>query len=177
MKEFIKKYWLSAFAFLVGVVLTWFVFSMQKPEIVEVEVIKEIPVEKKVYVEKEVIVSEPKVAEEVVEKEIQTVDYVKKDISNWFDEYDTNKVRANETYTDKIIKVSGEVQSIGEKTFSDGYSVSIVDSGTWSLYSVSCYIDNREVIMELNEGDKITVQGSASEWFLGVSLKDCVVIQ
>ena len=134
---------------------------------------EKVVVSKPSVVKKEVVVEEEK---EVVVEEKKEVPVVEKDIDEWFDEYDSNEVLAESKYTGNKYRVTGKIGTIDSQFWGDGYYFS-VRGNDFSFYNVTCYMDDEAVIMSLKEGDKVTIQGTANDWIMGISFSDCVIVK
>lgn len=86
------------------------------------------------------------------------IQYEKVDLQAMLDELDTNALRAEETYQDKHIEITGEIISFD----SDGKYISIVPCGgsVWSEW-VHCSIDptHKAFLLEKAVGDVVTIKG------------------
>lgn len=90
------------------------------------------------------------------------------------DAYETNEVKADALYDGKTIRLSGAVEAIGKDLLDDVY---ITFAGEeFSITSVQCYFsDDAQIqqVMELQEGDSVTVVGVCDGYFVNVSVKNC----
>ena len=86
------------------------------------------------------------------------IQYEQVDLQVMLDELNTNALRAEETYQDKYIEITGEIISFD----SDGKYISIVPCGgsVWSEW-VKCSIDpaHKAFLLEKNVGDVVTIRG------------------
>lgn len=114
------------------------------------------PSQKEPVVEKPVI-EEPIKEEPVVEK--PTIHYQSVTVKQLFDELEANALRAEKTYQDAYVAVTGKLSTID----SDGSYITIIASNDeWGLEWVQCYITDdsqMDKIINFNKGDKITVYG------------------
>ena len=85
-----------------------------------------------------------------------------------------NALRAEETYQDKYIEITGEIKSFD----SDGKYISIVphDAPAGIFDSVMCYLTDpahKTFLLEKNVGDVVTIKGKVSSIgeVLGYSIK------
>lgn len=89
--------------------------------------------------------------------------------------YETNEVKADALYDGKKLRISGTVESIGKDILDDVY---ITFAGEeFSITSVQCYFsDDAQIqqVMELQEGDSVTVVGVCDGYFMNVCVNDCV---
>lgn len=89
-------------------------------------------------------------------------------------EYASNELRANKTYEDKLIQVTGVIKSIGEDILGDPY-VSIGQGP--ALSSVQCFFDKSDIdrLTSLQPGQNITITGRCSGKMMNVLVKDCTL--
>lgn len=84
--------------------------------------------------------------------------YEKVDLRAMLDELDKNALRAEETYQDMYVEITGEIISFD----SDGKYISIVPCGgsVWSEW-VRCSISatHKAFLLEKNVGDAVTIRG------------------
>ena len=86
------------------------------------------------------------------------IQYEQVDLQVMLDELNTNALRAEETYQDKYIEITGEIISFD----SDGKYISIVPCGGSVLSEwVHCSVDktHKAFLLEKNEGDVVTIRG------------------
>lgn len=86
------------------------------------------------------------------------IQYEKVNLQVMLDELETNALRAEETYQDMYVEITGEIISFD----SDGKYISIVPCGGSVLSSwVQCYIDqsHKAFLLEKNVGDVVTIRG------------------
>ena len=114
------------------------------------------PSQKEPVVEKPVI-EEPIKEEPIVEK--PTIHYQSVTVKQLFDELEANALRAEKTYQDAYVAVTGKLSTID----CDGSYITIIASNDeWGLEWVQCYITDdsqMDKIINFNKGDKITVYG------------------
>ena len=129
---------------------------------------KEPVVEKPVI--EESIKEEPIKEEPIVEK--PTIHYQSVTVKQLFDELEANALRAEKTYQDAYVAVTGKLSTID----SDGSYITIIASNDeWGLEWIQCYITDdsqMDKIINFNKGDKITVYGQITSIgeILGYSL-------
>lgn len=89
--------------------------------------------------------------------------------------YEANEVKGDALYEGKTMRLSGTVGSIGKDIMEDVY---ITFAGEdFAITSVQCYFSDEaqiEKVMELQEGDAITLVGVCDGKFANVLIKDCV---
>ncbi len=100
--------------------------------------------------------------------------------SELFKVYDENIVKADEYYTGKYLKVTGEIASIHYSDYS-GYWIELQANGIFS--SISCYfIDQPETkkLIDYNEGTYIEIYGKCSGingLFDTLSMNNCILME
>lgn len=85
------------------------------------------------------------------------------DLQEMFDELDANALRAERTYQDKYIEVTGKLDGID----SDGKYITICAlDDDWGWDSLHCSITNAsqlDIVLEKNEGDTLTIKGQITD--------------
>ena len=104
----------------------------------------------------------------------QQIQYEKVDLQDMLDDLDENALRAEETYQDKYIEITGKISGFD----SDGSYITIVptDAPTWSSDNVQCFLKtstHKAFLLEKNVGDVVTIKGKVSSIgeVLGYSVK------
>ncbi|MFC1909580.1 hypothetical protein ACFLXD_07055, partial [Chloroflexota bacterium] len=92
--------------------------------------------------------------------------------------YQTDKVAANERFTDKILRVSGSVDRVVVRDSLDIYYVLLNGVAKKALWNVRGTFNREEgaSLRGLTKGQVVTVQGRCSGYERNILLKDCVVI-
>ena len=109
--------------------------------------------------------TEPKAEEQVIE-------YKAYSVGELTDALEANAMKASETYLDQYVELSGQLSVID----SSGDYFSIERTGSdFDLYNVTCYFQNddqKQVIMDSEIGDVLTVKGKITDVgeILGYSL-------
>ena len=88
-------------------------------------------------------------------------------------EYERNSVAADAKYEDKIVKVSGIVQSIGKDITDTAY---LVIGGTGFLDGVQCMLPGGQesAVANVREGQFVTLKGKVSGEMMGtVIVRNC----
>ena len=101
------------------------------------------------------------------------------DAKSLFNEFSNDESFANQTYSNQIVQVTGNIAEI----FMDEYQVSIVLND--NIKGVSCELDkltidrNKTNIKSLQIGDQITLKGKCDgfDMIMGVVLTRCFIIQ
>lgn len=87
------------------------------------------------------------------------IQYEQVSLQDMLDELNTNALRAEETYQNKYIEITGEIRNFD----SDGKYISIAPCGTGILRErVMCYLTDpthKAFLLEKNEGDVVTIRG------------------
>ena len=88
------------------------------------------------------------------------------------DKYKENELRADEKYKDKIIEVSGVIDSIS-KVFGQT-SIGLASN---DLFGVNCMFESKyeSKIAKLNKGDKITIIGHVNRYGITVDISKCII--
>ncbi len=91
--------------------------------------------------------------------------------------YDENAVQADNDYKDKLLEVTGIVNSVDRDILNDVY-VTINDGGEYSILSVQCYFEDEDEIAktaELSAGDEVTIVGTCDGETINVIMRDCTI--
>ena len=91
--------------------------------------------------------------------------------------YNENEVKADKMYKGKIVEVNGIVDGI-DSDMDDKAVVRLSDGDKFSIYTVSCYIDdeNQDNACELKKGEDVTIIGKADREIIGEPvIKDCKI--
>lgn len=91
------------------------------------------------------------------------IQYEKVDLQTMLDDLEINALRAEETYQDMYVEITGEVRNFD----SDGKYISIVPSGAsdWCFDWVQCYLTDpahKTFLLGKNVGDVVTIKGKVS---------------
>ena len=90
------------------------------------------------------------------------------------DSFDENQVAAETKWGGKLVQFSATITNITER----GISFSNVASKDFSMAQISCNIANKDQLLPLKNGQKITVVGTVGSQTIGViSLDDCSVVE
>ena len=103
---------------------------------------------------------------------VATPDYVLS-ANKLFKEYDKNSVAADAKYEDKIVVVSGTIQSIGKDIMDTAY---LVIGGTGFLDGVQCMLPTGQesLVARVSKGQYVTLKGKVSGQIMGnVIVKNC----
>lgn len=116
-----------------------------------------------------------KAAEESQKEEQQQEEIMEIDPDTLLTDYEANEVRGDELYDKKLMRITGNVGSIGKDIMEDVF-ITFATAEEYSITSVQCYFsDDSQIkkVMELAEGDTITIVGRCDGKFGNVLLKDC----
>tara|TARA_A100001035_G_scaffold154461_1_gene121917 strand:- start:72 stop:509 length:438 start_codon:yes stop_codon:yes gene_type:complete len=103
---------------------------------------------------------------------VSTPDYVLT-ADTLFNAYDKNSVAADAKYEDKIVKVSGTVQSIGKDIMDTAY---LVIGGSGFLDGVQCMLPRGQegLVARVSKGQYVTLKGKVSGQIMGnVIVNNC----
>ncbi len=91
--------------------------------------------------------------------------------------YDNNKVAADAKYKDKILEVSGIVDSIGKDILDDPYIT--LKGREYSLFGVQCMFSRASEgeLAQVSKGQSITLKGKVSGELIGnVLVRGCTIV-
>jgi hypothetical protein len=88
--------------------------------------------------------------------------------------YEANQVAADAQYKDKILKVTGVINSIGKDILDTPYVV-ITGGGEYEVWGVQCMFGKKDEseLAQLTKGQIVTIQGKCSGYLINVLLDDC----
>lgn len=91
------------------------------------------------------------------------IQYEQVNLQDMLDELKTNALRAEETYQDMYVEITGKIDVFD----SDGKYVSILpcDAPDWSFENVQCYLTDpahKTFLLGKNVGDVVTIKGKVS---------------
>ena len=93
------------------------------------------------------------------------------------DSYEANEVKGDAIYENKKMRITGVISSIGKDVLENVY-ITFEGNNKYSITSVQCFFsDDSEIekVMELNQGDTITIVGVCDGKFGNVTIKDCII--
>jgi hypothetical protein len=90
--------------------------------------------------------------------------------------YEANQVAADAQYKDKILKVTGVVDSIGKDILDTPY-ITLTSGGKYEMWGVQCMFDEKyePELAKLTKGQTVTVQGKCDGYLVNVLLRDCAL--
>lgn len=90
------------------------------------------------------------------------------------DDFDVNQVAAEAKWENKLVEFSATISNITDS----GISFSNIASKEFSLTQVSCKIKDKQQLMSIKNGEKVTVRGVVGKQTIGViALNDCEVVE
>jgi len=96
--------------------------------------------------------------------------------SDLYTQYDENEVNADKLYKDKLLQLSGVVDSVSVTL--GQIQVIINDGQEWSLVMVFCDFEDyqSDAVSALKKGDNVIIQGRCRGKALTPALDDCAII-
>jgi len=93
-----------------------------------------------------------------------------------YNQYDENEVSADRLYMDKLLQVSGVIDSV-TVTFGQ-IQVIVTDGQDWSFIAIYCNFedDQSDAVSALKNGDSIVIQGICRGKALTPALDNCTII-
>ncbi|MEO9484375.1 MAG: hypothetical protein ABJG47_13040 [Ekhidna sp.] len=91
-----------------------------------------------------------------------------------FKQYEDNEVLADKRYKDKYFYVEGVISDIGKDILDDIYVVLKTDN---VMFGVQCYIDDEELVAQLEKGMKVTFHGKCDGVLGSVGMKNCTFVE
>lgn len=91
-------------------------------------------------------------------------------------EYKANQVAADEKYKNKIIEISGTIDSIGKDILDDPY---VTLGGSDIITKVQCMFDksNKSQLTSLSKDTKIVLRGKVSGQLMNVLVRGCSIVE
>jgi len=90
--------------------------------------------------------------------------------------YESNEVKADQTYKGKMVEVTGTVDNIG---VSIGQTYVVLSNGKeYSIVGVQCFFKSESEIAkvaELKKGDSVTIQGKVDGKSINVGVNNCIL--
>lgn len=119
---------------------------------------------------------DPVIEEEIIEEPKEEI--IKLSATELINAYDSNEIRADKTYEDEKVEITGTIEDFGEAFLSDIYV--IFDSNEKYVYtSVQALFKDKESIdklAELDKGQEITIIGTVSGLSLtNIIVKNCII--
>lgn len=97
------------------------------------------------------------------------------DANTLFDAFEYNEEEANAKYLDKVIVVSGNVESINKQ---DASVQVILYAENAMIGGVNCELQDGNAISNLpQEGDEIQIKGICQGYLMNVILNQCIILE
>lgn len=90
-----------------------------------------------------------------------------------FAEFEGDEATANAKYLDKVIDVSGTVQSVKKDTSGETNITLATANG---MFGVTCRMDKREEVKSVAAGEKVRLKGICTGMLMDVVLVRCVFV-
>ena len=89
-------------------------------------------------------------------------------------DYENNTIRAEGKYKEKVIQVSGVVESVGKDD--DGYAYILLGTGN-SIWGVQCFLGdgNQDDAIKVSKGQRVKIKGQVAQKKLNVMMLYCSV--
>ena len=92
--------------------------------------------------------------------------------------YEANEVAADLKYKEKVIQVSGVVESI-EKDLMDTIYVSLSVGDEYEISSVQCFFadSHKADAASLSKGQRVTIKGLGDGYLMNVLIRGCTLVE
>lgn len=110
----------------------------------------------------------------------EQVEYVEVSIKTMSDEYDSNKLSAQEKYKGMNIKTTGYINDINSDLFGSQYISIVASTDSFLELSVHCVPTEefKDKLLSLSKDDKVTIQGKIDSIdFTIVSINKCEIVE
>lgn len=99
--------------------------------------------------------------------------------SEFISEFDKNQLAAEEKYKGKLIEFTAYIDNISEDILGSPFlSLKPTNDEYYFDTSIQCFFEDKANLTSLQNGQKVTVQGTANTQDLGIiGVKDCKVIE
>ncbi|MCW8331862.1 OB-fold putative lipoprotein [Photobacterium sp. SDRW27] len=128
-----------------------------------------------IYAESEPADTAPQyVAQEQSTAPVQNVAVISAEAGTMVDEYEANEVAADTKYTNKRVRITGIVESVGKDLMDDVY-VSLGDGNQYEIFHVQAFFDDSytQKLGRLRPGSKVSVICDVQGVFGSVIAKNC----
>jgi hypothetical protein len=108
---------------------------------------------------------------------VQEEQYIKITASELLSEYKANQVAADDKYKNKIIEVSGTINSIGKDILDTPY---VTIGGSSDVFTnIQCMFakDDQSQLINLQKDTKITLKGKVSGYMMNLLLNNCSIVE
>jgi hypothetical protein len=107
-----------------------------------------------------------------------TVEVMKVDAKAFMAEFDSNQLRAEEMYKDKVVELTAVVKNISEDIIGSPFLSLEPQGAEFSMASIKCIFAQKAQITSVEKGSMVTVQGKVSDQSLGIiQLNNCSLVQ
>ena len=110
--------------------------------------------------------------EQLIYEEVNTVTFI--------DDFDINQLSAEKKYKDKGVKLTAKINNISEDVLGDPF-LSLEPTTTDEYYygtHIQCMFEDENALMNVANGQVVTVQGIVKEQTLGIiGLKKCQIVE
>jgi len=110
----------------------------------------------------------------------QEIQVIEVSTQNFIAEFDKNQLAAEEKYKDKLIEFTAIIANISEDILGTPF-LSLGPATGEEYYfgtTIKCGFDNKSEIMNLENGQTVTLQGTVDTQSLGIiSIENCKVVQ
>ncbi len=109
----------------------------------------------------------------------ETISYTTVDMKTFLDEYDKNKLAAQEKYTDTYIQTTGYISNISS-VFGSTYISINFSRDSFLDNSITCYpkSEEKDKVLKLENKEKITVRGKVQDMsMMSIDLEDCEIVE
>lgn len=95
-------------------------------------------------------------------------------VSEILKSYENNKIKAEQTYKGKRLRIKGVVASIGSDVLDLPY-VTIGTGASFEVPQIQCYFpkENAGQLANLDKGQSLTVEGTVDDYVMNVMVQDC----
>lgn len=95
-------------------------------------------------------------------------------VSEILKSYENNKIKAEQTYKGKRLRIKGVVGSIGSDVLDLPY-VTIGTGASFEVTQIQCYFpkENAGQLANLDKGQSLTVEGTVDAYVMNVIVQDC----
>lgn len=98
----------------------------------------------------------------------------------FIEDFDNNQLAAEKKYKDKGVQLSARIKNISEDIIGTPF-LSLEPSNADDYYmgtTIQCMFENEDALLNVSNGQTVTVKGMVSEQSLGIiGIKDCQIIE
>ena len=110
--------------------------------------------------------------------EEEKVGDVEVNLSSFVKEFDENQLAAETKYEDKWIMFTGYIDNISEGIMGEYYVIVQPSADEYYLgTSVQCYFDNKEALLDLKNGQQVSLRGKVDTQVMNVLVKSCEIVE